>query len=215
MAFCTFAHMLTFIKSIFTSTQNKTEDPSMKYLIVGLGNIGEEYAQTRHNIGFDLLDEFAREYDLQFKDERYGAVCTYKFKSRQFILLKPNTYVNLSGKAVNYWLQKEKIPLKNLLVIVDDLALPFGSLRLKPKGGDAGHNGLKSIQSVLNTAGYSRLRFGIGNEFQKGQQVNFVLGRWSDEEDEALKERKKLAIDIIKAFGTIGTAQTMNQFNKK
>ena len=207
--------MLQFIKSLFTTSQNKTEDPSMKYLIVGLGNIGEEYAQTRHNIGFDVLDELAHEYDLQFKDERYGAVCTYKFKSRQFILLKPNTYVNLSGKAVNYWLQKEKIPLKNLLVIVDDLALPFGSLRLKPKGGDAGHNGLKSIQNILNTAGYCRLRFGIGNEFQKGQQVDFVLGRWSDEENDALKERKKLAIDIIKAFGTIGTAQTMNQFNNK
>ncbi|MBS2097121.1 aminoacyl-tRNA hydrolase [Carboxylicivirga linearis] len=187
----------------------------MKYLIVGLGNIGDEYAQTRHNIGFDVLDELAREYDLQFKDERYGAVCTYKFKSRQFILLKPNTYVNLSGKAVNYWLQKEKIPLKNLLVIVDDLALPFGSLRLKTKGGDAGHNGLKSIQSILGGTNYSRLRFGIGNEFQKGQQVDFVLGRWSDDENETLKDRKKLAIDIIKAFGTIGASQTMNQFNNK
>nr|WP_321407677.1 aminoacyl-tRNA hydrolase [uncultured Carboxylicivirga sp.] len=207
--------MIRFLKSIFTTTKKETEDPSMKYLIVGLGNIGEEYAHTRHNIGFDVLEELANVNDLTFKEERYGAVCTYKFKSRQFLLLKPNTYVNLSGKAINYWLQKEKIPVQNLLVIVDDLALPFGSLRLKTKGGDAGHNGLKSIQSILGTTNYSRLRFGIGNEFQKGQQVDFVLGRWSDEENEILKDRKKLAIDIIKAFGTIGASQAMNQFNNK
>ncbi|WP_430819059.1 aminoacyl-tRNA hydrolase [Carboxylicivirga caseinilyticus] len=207
--------MIQFLKSIFTTTKKETEDSSMKYLIVGLGNIGEEYAHTRHNIGFDVLEELAHLNDLEFKEERYGALCTYKFKSRQFLLLKPNTYVNLSGKAINYWLQKEKIPVQNLLVIVDDLALPFGSLRLKTKGGDAGHNGLKSIQSILGTTNYSRLRFGIGNEFQKGQQVDFVLGRWSDEENEALKDRKKLAIDIIKAFGTIGASQAMNQFNNK
>jgi PTH1 family peptidyl-tRNA hydrolase len=207
--------MLEFLKTIFKSSKNKTGDSSMKYLIVGLGNIGEEYARTRHNIGFDTLDELARENDLEFKDQRYGAMCTYKFKSRQFLLLKPNTYVNLSGRAVNYWLQKEKIPISNLLIIVDDLALPFGVLRLKTKGGDAGHNGLKSIQNTLNTGNYSRLRFGIGNEFQRGQQVDFVLGRWSDQEEEALKPRKKMAVDIIKAFGTVGVAQTMNQFNNK
>nr|WP_321450409.1 aminoacyl-tRNA hydrolase [uncultured Carboxylicivirga sp.] len=207
--------MFRFIKSLFTSTQNKPENPAMKYLVVGLGNIGEEYTKTRHNIGFDVLDKLAFDNDLQFKDERYGAVCTYKFKSRQFVLLKPNTYMNLSGKAVNYWLQKERVPLKNLLVIVDDLALPFGALRLKTKGGDAGHNGLKNIQSILGTASYSRLRFGIGNEFQKGQQVDFVLGKWSDEEIEALKERKDIAIEMIKAYATIGAAQTMTQFNKK
>lgn len=207
--------MLGLIKSIFSKSNKEKEDYTMKYLIVGLGNIGDEYARTRHNIGFDVLDELAEQNDITFKDQRYGAVCTYKFKSRQFVLLKPNTYVNLSGRAVNYWLQKEKIPLSNLLIIVDDLALPFGSLRLKTKGGDAGHNGLKSIQETLATGGYSRLRFGIGNEFSKGKQVDFVLGKWGDEEKAELKERKKLAIDIIKAFGTIGASQTMNQFNNK
>lgn len=207
--------MLKLFQSIFKGRNKKKEDSSMKYLIVGLGNIGEEYAKTRHNIGFDVLDQLAEQSELTFKDERYGAVCTYKFKSRQFILLKPNTYVNLSGRAVNYWMQKEKIPLSNVLIIVDDLALPFGSLRLKTKGGDAGHNGLKSIQSTLATGSYNRLRFGIGNEFSKGKQVDFVLGKWSDEEHSELLERKKLAIDIIKAFGTIGATQTMNQFNNK
>jgi len=206
--------MLTRLLSLWRKPSNNT-DPSMKYLIAGLGNIGDEYAKTRHNIGFDVLDQLAESNNLEFKDQRYGAVCTYKFKSRQLLLLKPNTYVNLSGKAINYWLQKEKIPLSNLLVIVDDLALSFGTLRLKTKGGDAGHNGLKSIQSVLGSANYSRLRFGIGNEFSRGQQVDFVLGRWSAEESEALKPRKELAIDIIKAFSTIGASQTMNQYNNK
>jgi len=187
----------------------------MKYLIVGLGNIGAEYEHTRHNIGFDVLDAMAREKEITFKDQRYGAITEYKFKGRTFILLKPNTYVNLSGRAVNYWLQKEKIPLENLLVIVDDLALPFGSLRLKPKGGDAGHNGLKNIQAMMNTAAYARLRFGIGNDFSRGQQVDYVLGRWSEDEMETLKDRIKTSIGIIKSFATIGVARTMNQFNKK
>ena len=187
----------------------------MKYLITGLGNIGAEYAHTRHNIGFDILDAMAGEKDLTFEDKRYGAVATYKFKGRSFILLKPNTYVNLSGKAVNYWMQKEKISVNNLLVVVDDLALPFGTLRLKPKGGDAGHNGLKSIQSTLGATNYARLRFGIGNNFNRGQQVDYVLGRWSDEEKQILQEKIEQAIQMIKSFGTIGTAQTMNQFNNK
>ncbi|WP_289055672.1 aminoacyl-tRNA hydrolase [Carboxylicivirga marina] len=187
----------------------------MKYLVVGLGNIGDEYAQTRHNVGFEVLEAIAKNNEAQFKDERYGAVTTYKFKSRQIVLLKPNTYVNLSGRAINYWMQKEKIPLSNVLVVVDDLALPFGSLRLKTKGGDAGHNGLKSIQSTLGTASYSRLRFGIGNEFSKGRQVDFVLGKWSDEEWSGLLERVKVVEDIVKAFVTIGAARTMSQYNNK
>jgi len=196
---------------------SKTEESNndMKYLITGLGNIGAEYAHTRHNIGFDILDAMAEEKDLTFEDKRYGAVTTYKFKGRQFILLKPNTYVNLSGKAVNYWLQKEKIPLSNLLIVVDDLALPFGTLRLKPKGGDAGHNGLKSIQSILGTTNYARLRFGIGNNFNRGQQVDYVLGTWDRDEKAVLPEKLDRAIQMIKSFGTIGTAQTMNQFNNK
>ncbi len=198
------------------SKKKKDNIPSeMKYLVVGLGNIGDEYAQTRHNVGFEVLEAIAKNNEAQFKDERYGAVTTYKFKSRQIVLLKPNTYVNLSGRAINYWMQKEKIPLSNVLVVVDDLALPFGSLRLKTKGGDAGHNGLKSIQSTLGTASYSRLRFGIGNEFSKGRQVDFVLGKWSDEEWSGLLERVKVVEDIVKAFVTIGAARTMSQYNNK
>jgi PTH1 family peptidyl-tRNA hydrolase len=193
----------------------KDDTPSMKYLIAGLGNIGAEYANTRHNVGFDVLDQMAREKDLEFEDKRYGAVCQYKFKGRVFILLKPSTYVNLSGRAINYWMQKEKIPLSNLLVIVDDLALPFGSLRLKPKGGDAGHNGLKNIQNIFGHTNYARLRFGIGNEFSRGQQVDYVLGRWEDAEKQQLNDRIKVGIQMIKSFGTIGTARTMNQFNNK
>lgn len=205
------------LRSILNLFKSKTEENNndMKYLITGLGNIGAEYAHTRHNIGFDIIDAMAEEKDLTFEDKRYGAVTTYKFKGRQFILLKPNTYVNLSGKAVNYWLQKEKIPLSNLLIVVDDLALPFGTLRLKPKGGDAGHNGLKSIQSILGTTNYARLRFGIGNNFNRGQQVDYVLGTWGREEKAVLPEKIDSAIQMIKSFGTIGTAQTMNRFNNK
>ena len=152
---------------------------------------------------------------ITFEDKRYGAVVNYRFKGRNYILLKPNTYVNLSGKAINYWLQKEKIPASKLLVVVDDLALPFGTLRIKPKGGDAGHNGLKSIQAVLGTTNYARLRFGIGSDFSKGQQVDYVLGKWEGDEKELLSEKIDSAIQIIKSFGTIGTTQTMNQFNNK
>ncbi len=206
--------MLNSIKNLFKSNKEKS-DNKMKYLITGLGNIGAEYAHTRHNIGFDILDAMAAEKDLTFEDKRYGAVAVYKFKGRSFILLKPNTYVNLSGRAVNYWLQKEKISLTNLLVVVDDLALPFGTLRLKPKGGDAGHNGLKSIQGTLGTNNYARLRFGIGNNFNRGQQVDYVLGRWDPEEKIILPEKIDLAIQMIKSFGTVGTARTMNQFNNK
>jgi len=206
--------MLRSLLNLF-KRNNDTSENEMKYLITGLGNIGAEYAHTRHNIGFDILDAMADEKDIEFEDKRYGAVATYKFKGRTFILLKPNTYVNLSGRAVNYWLQKEKIKLNNLLVVVDDLALPFGTLRLKPKGGDAGHNGLKSIQSTLGTTNYARLRFGIGNNFNRGQQVDYVLGKWSSDEKKVLQEKIANAIEMIKSFGTIGVAQTMNRFNNK
>ncbi len=207
--------MIKSLLRLFIKQKTEKISPEMKYLIVGIGNVGDEYDQTRHNIGFDVLDEMARVNKAEFKSERYGAVATFKFKARTFVLLKPNTYVNLSGRAINYWLQKEKILLSNLLVVVDDLALPFGTLRLKTKGGDAGHNGLKSIQSVLGTSAYSRLRFGIGNEFSRGKQVDFVLGKWTNDEWSNLHERIKIAIDIIKSFGTIGPAQTMSQFNNK
>ena len=156
----------------------------MKYLIVGLGNIGPEYQNTRHNIGFKVLDAFAKASNTVFEDMRYGAVATVKLKGRTLILLKPNTYMNLSGKAVSYWMQKEKIELSNLFVVVDDLALPFGTIRLRGKGSDGGHNGLKSINQLLGTQDYTRLRFGIGNEFPKGKQVDYVLGEWSSEEEE-------------------------------
>ena len=204
----------TFIRNIFTRKTDNSE-PEMKYLIAGLGNIGAEYSHTRHNVGFDILDEMANQSKLTFEDKRYGSVVNYRFKGRNYILLKPNTYVNLSGKAINYWLQKEKIPASKLLVVVDDLALPFGTLRIKPKGGDAGHNGLKSIQTVLGTTNYARLRFGIGSNFSKGLQVDYVLGKWEGDEKELLSEKMDYALQIIKSFGTIGTAQTMNQFNNR
>lgn len=187
----------------------------MKYLIVGIGNIGPEYHNTRHNVGFDILDAFAKASNIVFSPSRYGDVAEYKFKGRKFILLKPSTFVNLSGKAVNYWLQKEKIDIKNMMVILDDLALPFGKIRIRPSGGDAGHNGLKHIQQTLGHANYNRLRFGIGNEFSKGQQVNFVLGKWDDKEMEALKPRFEVCAEIIKSFGTIGLQKTMNLYNNK
>jgi len=185
----------------------------VKYLITGLGNIGSEYENTRHNIGFKILDTLAGVSNISFKEERYGSVAKYKFKGRTLILLKPNTYVNLSGKAVNYWLQKEKIQLSNLLILVDDLALPFGTIKIKPKGGDAGHNGLKSIQESLNTSNYPRLRFGIGNNFLKGQQVDYVLGKWTIDEQKHLDKLIDVSIKAIQSFSTVGLQRTMNAFN--
>jgi len=187
----------------------------MKFLIAGLGNIGEEYRNTRHNIGFEVLDALTGASNLVYAPARYGDVARYKFKGRTFILLKPSTYMNLSGKAVNYWLQQEKIPMENLLVVTDDLNLPFGSIRLRAKGSDGGHNGLKNIQEILGTNQYSRLRFGIGDAFSKGKQINFVLGKWDELEQEHLSARIDLSIDIIKSFGTIGAARTMSAYNNK
>jgi len=187
----------------------------MKYLIVGLGNIGDEYAHTRHNIGFDILDGLASETDIHFDDKRYGFIAEMKHRGRGYWLLKPSTYVNLSGNAVRYWLQKLKIPQENLLVVLDDLALPFGTLRLRAKGGDAGHNGLAHINTVLGSNAYARLRFGIGNGFHPGQQVNYVLGGWDEEEKKLLPERVKLAGDIIRSFGINGVERTMNLYNNK
>ena len=187
----------------------------MKYLIVGLGNIGSEYAHTRHNIGFDTVDAFAEASNVVFEDKRYGAVATAKVKGHQLILLKPSTYMNLSGNAVRYWMQQENIPLEQVLVIVDDLALPFGSLRLKGKGSDAGHNGLKNIQELVGTQNYARLRFGIGNDFHPGGQVDYVLGRFSPEQEAEKGKRIAVACDIIKSFCLAGLNITMNQYNNK
>jgi PTH1 family peptidyl-tRNA hydrolase len=186
-----------------------------KFLIVGLGNIGDEYAETRHNIGFKILDVFAKASNIRFEPKRYADVAEYSIKGRKLILIKPNTYMNLSGKAVNYWLQQEKIPLSNLLVLVDEIALPFGALRIKTKGSDGGHNGLKSINQVLGSASYSRLRFGIGNDYPKGGQVNYVLGNWTLEELESLPKRLELSVKAIESFALAGPQLTMTQFNGK
>jgi PTH1 family peptidyl-tRNA hydrolase len=187
----------------------------LKYLIAGLGNIGPTYVNTRHNIGFNVLDAIANTSNISFKDKRYAFKTEYKYKSRIFILIKPTTYVNLSGKAINYWLQKERIPVENLLVIVDDISLPFGTLRLKRKGGDGGHNGLNHIITTLGNEQFARLRFGIDNTFIKGQQVDYVLGEWSEEELKQLPEKIDTCIDIIKSFGTLGAERTMNLYNNK
>ena len=187
----------------------------MKYLIVGLGNIGSEYAGTRHNIGFRVLDALAKASNLVFEDKRYGAVASFSLKGQQLVLLKPSTYMNLSGNAVRYWMNKENIPLERLLVVVDDLALPFGALRMKPGGSDAGHNGLKHIASVLGTQAYARLRFGIGNDFPRGGQIDFVLGQFTEEDLKTMDERVALACEMIKSFCLAGIQITMNQFNKK
>ncbi len=187
----------------------------MKYLIVGLGNIGAEYENTRHNIGFKTLDAFAKASNVVFEPKRLADLTTAKFKGRTLILVKPNTYMNLSGKAVNYWLQAEKIPLENLLVITDDIALPFGTLRMKGKGSDGGHNGLKNINLILGTQAYARLRFGVGDEFAKGKQVDYVLGKWSSKEEELLAERIEQSQNFIKGFCTIGLNRSMSAYNGK
>jgi len=187
----------------------------MKYLIVGAGNIGSRYANTRHNIGFMVLDALAEASNIVFTTARYGDVAEMKVKGKTFILLKPSTYMNLIGNAVNYWLQRENIPVENMLVIIDDLALPFGTLRLKPRGSDAGHNGLKHIQQVLGSDEYSRLRFGIGNDFPKGLQIDFVLSDFWEEERKQLPEKIERACEIVKSFGLSGIQITMNQFNGK
>ncbi|MFC2138355.1 aminoacyl-tRNA hydrolase [Bacteroidota bacterium] len=187
----------------------------MKYLVVGLGNIGDKYANTRHNIGFEILDAFSKASNFSFKDKRYGFIGDVKYKGRYIYSLKPSTYVNLSGNAIKYWLKKLKIPIENLIVIVDDIALPFGKIRIRSKGGDGGHNGLFHIIQVLATQEFARVRFGIGDEFHSGQQVNYVLGEWSDEERTALPERIEKVIDIIHSFSFIGLERTMNQYNNK
>lgn len=187
----------------------------MKYLIVGLGNIGTEYAGTRHNIGFNVLDALAEASNTVFTTARYGDVAEAKFKGRTLVLLKPSTYMNLSGKAVRYWMETAKIAAENLLVISDDIALPFGTLRLRPKGSAGGHNGLKSISELLGTEEYARMRFGVGGDFPKGHQVEYVLGEWTDEERQAMPERLKVFVDAVRSFVTVGTQLTMTNFNKK
>lgn len=208
--------MLPFFGKLFSKTQPQEQtDPMKKFLIVGLGNVGPKYHHTRHNIGFKILDHLAEKEGVSFSTEKLGDIASFKFKGRTFILLKPSTFMNLSGKAVNYWLTKEKIPLENLLVVTDDLNLSFGAFRIKTKGSDGGHNGLKDIQAHLNTTNYNRFRFGISDEFSKGNQVSYVLGEWGEEELKLMPERLEKAAEAIKSFGTAGINNTMNTFNGK
>lgn len=185
----------------------------MKYLIVGLGNPGAEYEDTRHNIGFKIVDAIAQSRGASFATERLGEVSTFRFKARTFVLLKPSTYMNLSGKAVRYWMDAENIPLEQVLIITDDLSLPFGTIRLRGKGSDGGHNGLKDIQTILNTSQYARLRFGIGDAFQRGTQVDYVLGKWNSDESKALVERLDRCVECVWSIATAGLARAMNTFN--
>jgi peptidyl-tRNA hydrolase, PTH1 family len=207
--------MFSFIKSLFGgSSDTENTDSNMKYLIAGLGNIGTEYDDTRHNIGFEILDRLARKFEVSFKNDTLGSIAEIKYKGRTFILLKPSTYMNLSGKAVRYWLQKEKIQPENLLVVLDDLQLPFGKQRLRPKGSDGGHNGLKSIDQLLGSNVYARLRIGIGDDFKQGRQVDYVLGKWTDKEYLELPDITLYAMDTILAFGAIGMELAMSNYNK-
>lgn len=187
----------------------------MKFLIVGLGNVGDEYAHTRHNIGFDITDALAKSAGAFFTLNRLAHITEFRFKGKTVVMIKPTTFMNLSGKAINFWLQQEKISIDNMLVIADDLALPFGTIRVRTKGSDGGHNGLASIIEALNTTVFPRLRFGIGNEFHKGGQVDYVLGKWNKEEENALPEYLLKATEMIKSFISIGASQTMNLFNNK
>lgn len=205
--------MFNFFKKLFNPPQAELD--TMKFLIAGLGNIGSDYEGTRHNVGFDVVDELAKEFDVTFKLDNQAFMTEFKHKGKTFVLIKPTTYMNLSGKAVRYWLTKFNIPKENLLVVLDDLALPFGKQRLRPNGSDGGHNGLKNIDLVLGTNQYARLRIGIGNDFGKGRQVDYVLGKWTKEETDTMPELLKYAAETIKAFGTIGIQFTMSQFNKK
>ncbi|HAO14767.1 MAG TPA: aminoacyl-tRNA hydrolase [Tenacibaculum sp.] len=186
-----------------------------KFLIVGLGNIGEKYTNTRHNIGFKIVDAFVKEHKGNFETEKLGDIATVKIKGKKVTVLKPNTYMNLSGKALVYWMKKENILVENILVITDDLNIEFGKVRIKGKGSSGGHNGLKDIQDKLNSGAYPRFRFGVGSEYRKGGQVDFVLGEWSNEEESAMIERIPFSVNAVTSFVTTGLANTMNEFNGK
>jgi PTH1 family peptidyl-tRNA hydrolase len=205
--------MISFVKKLFKQQQVEEKSIMKKFLIVGLGNIGAEYENTRHNIGFKILDYFAKEESLTFTTQKLGDIATHKYKGKAIIFLKPSTYMNLSGKAVKYWMDKEKISLENILIITDDLNLPFDTIRLKGKGSHGGHNGLKDIQEKFGTSNYVRLRFGVGNNFSKGKQVDYVLGEWSNEEELILHEKLKTMSEVIKSFVSSGLSNTMNNYN--
>lgn len=208
-----FKRIVNWLNSRWGSPKN--EDGMKKFLIAGLGNIGVKYSNTRHNIGFKILDYLAEQEDLTFDTVKLGDRAVYNYKGRTFILLKPSTYMNLSGKAVHYWMTKEKISLENVLIITDDINLAFGTIRIRTKGSHGGHNGLKDIQDKLNTSAYNRFRFGISDDFSKGRQVDYVLGDWSKKEILDLPERLDMAVEVIKSFGRSGITNTMNEFNGK
>jgi len=209
------ANILQWIFGNKVNAQVEAHNNMKKFLIVGLGNIGEQYSNTRHNVGFNILDHFSLKENIVFETEKLVDRAVFKLKGRTFVLLKPSTFMNLSGKAVKYWLEKEKIALENLLIITDDLNLPFGSIRLKNKGSDGGHNGLRDIQGKLNTTKYNRFRFGISDSFGQGKQTDYVLGEWSEDELQKLPERLDKSIALIKSFGLAGINNTMNEFNGK
>lgn len=200
---------------LFRRRVAEPQNSNMKYLIVGLGNIGDEYVGTRHNIGFRTIDAFAQKQGVEWADKRYGAVAHTRVKNAEMTLLKPSTYMNLSGQAVRYWTQQEKIPVENILVIVDDLSLPVGKIRMRGNGSAGGHNGLKNIESCMMTQNYARIKFGIGNDFPKGAQVDFVLGQFSDEDNKVIDEKVEYVGEMIKSFCLQGLERTMNQYNKK
>ena len=204
---------MNWFSKIFIKKEKEIIDPMKKFLIVGLGNIGAEYVNTRHNIGFKILDYFARKESISFQTNKLGDTAEYKIKGRTLLLLKPNTYMNLSGKAVKYWMEKENIAKENILIIADDLNLSFGSIRIKTKGSDGGHNGLKNIQLLLNSSEYPRFRFGISDAFKKGRQVDYVLGEWDENEKTKLPERLEIGSQIISSFALAGHNETMNLDN--
>ena len=205
--------MISLFARLFGKQHNT--DNTMKHLIVGLGNIGPEYEGTRHNIGFRILDALSKASNISFQDRRYGFVAHMRVKNQELVLLKPSTYMNLSGNAVRYWMQQEKIPLENILILVDDLSLPVGTIRMRQGGSDAGHNGLKHIAQMLGTQSYNRLKFGIGNEFPRGGQIDFVLGKFSPEDEKIVDERALVACDAIRAYALSGMAFAMNHYNGK
>lgn len=207
--------MRKFFEFLFGKEKRLLEetDSMKKYLLIGLGNIGDEYENTRHNVGFQALNKLSEKQNFSFETQKLGDLGSFRIKGRSVLCLKPSTYMNLSGKSVKYWMEKEKIPLENILVITDDLNLPFGTLRLKTKGSDGGHNGLKDIQNSLQTVNYNRLRIGVGSEFNKGRQVDYVLGKWNEEEKRALPERLDRANELITSFVLAGVKITMNEYN--
>jgi PTH1 family peptidyl-tRNA hydrolase len=208
-------NLMAFLKNTLSRYTEIKEEFMKKFLIVGLGNIGPAYANTRHNIGFKIVDELAEEHKTTFETEKLGDLATFKLKGKTFILLKPSTFMNLSGKSVKYWMDKENIAVENILVVTDDVNIDFGTIRLKAKGSAGGHNGLKDIQEKLNTQQYARFRFGVGANYSKGRQVDFVLGEWNKQETSELIERLPTSAKIITSFGTAGLANTMNTFNGK